>query len=197
MFSFISQLESRIASRAESLEEVHLCAAIDAQLTNVLPSKTNVNPSTIVTHGKDEDSTKNEREVIFDDYINPNSVQNCFSPFVPTSSDRIQAFIELTQLKPQDNVLDLGCGDGRVCIAVTKTIGCRAIGVDVSPPCIAMARNVAQEENICETKCAFFEADATVNPDILLSGKPVSNITLVILRERRFYFPRLCMCFAA
>jgi len=94
-------------------------------------------------------------------------------------------------------VLDIGCGDGRVCIAVRKTIGCRAIGVDVSPPYIAMARNVAQEENIHESKCAFFEADATVNPDILLSGKPVSNITLVILRERRFYFPRLCMCFAA
>ena len=136
-------------------------------------------------------------------------------------------------------MLDIGCGDGRVCIAVRKTIGesgssgyfvpkwilsrqeiserwyyfvrllfftliaifyplgCRAIGVDVSPPYIAMARNVAQEENIRESKCAFFEADATVTPDILLSGKPVSNIALVIFREKRFYFPRLCMCFAA
>ena len=82
-------------------------------------------------------------------------------------------------------------------IAIVYPLGCRAIGVDVSPPCIAMARNLAQEENICETKCAFFEADATVSPDILLSGKPVSNIPLVNFRERRFNFPRLCMCCAA
>mmetsp|Transcript_20371 Transcript_20371/g.29048 ORF Transcript_20371/g.29048 Transcript_20371/m.29048 type:complete len:109 (+) Transcript_20371:354-680(+) len=40
-----------------------------------------------------------------------------------------------------------------------------------------MARNVAQEENIRESKCAFFEADATVTPDILLSeASPLSPV---------------------
>ena len=31
-----------------------------------------------------------------------------------------------------DVVLDIGCGDGRVLVAVAKVLGCRGIGVDVS-----------------------------------------------------------------
>lgn len=123
MTSFISELESRIAARAELLEELHLYAAIDAQLTNIPwgsgTGKTNANPIIAATTTQSEEV----EDVIFDDYINPNSVRNCFSPFVPSSSDRIKAFIDCTRLKSNDVVLDIGCGDGRICIAVTKLIG--------------------------------------------------------------------------
>jgi predicted TPR repeat methyltransferase len=113
----ITELESRIAARSEILEDIHLCAAIDAQLTK-LPQNT-VGSSRIArltTQVKVED-------VIFDDYINPSSVQNCLSPFTPSPSERIQAFINDVQLKSSDVVLDIGCGDGRVCIAVAKSVG--------------------------------------------------------------------------
>lgn len=125
MSSFITELETRITPRADLLEEIHLCAAIDAQLTNV-PTVAASSKSQISASSRIDAMTmqpKSTEEVIFDDYINPNSVRNCFSPFVPSSSDRIKSFINDTQLKPNDVVLDIGCGDGRVCIAVTKSAG--------------------------------------------------------------------------
>ena len=49
--------------------------------------------------------------------------------------------------------------------------GCKAIGMDVSPPCIEMAKTIAREEGISNTQCKFFQADATINPNKLFSGK--------------------------
>jgi hypothetical protein len=34
-----------------------------------------------------------------------------------------------------------------------------------------MAKEVAREENMSENQCSFYEADATIDPDILLCGK--------------------------
>ncbi|CAN0217959.1 unnamed protein product, partial [Phaeothamnion confervicola] len=39
-----------------------------------------------------------------------------------------------------DVIADVGCGDGRVLLAAAAVIGCRGIGIDVSPECIAVAR---------------------------------------------------------
>lgn len=38
----------------------------------------------------------------------------------------------VTDLKSDDVVLDVGCGDGRVLVALAKALGCRGIGVDIS-----------------------------------------------------------------
>ena len=108
---------------------------------------------------------------IFDDYSNPNSVRNCLSPYVPTTSERIDACFSLVNLTQDDVLMDIGCGDGRVCISATKLTGCKSIGVDVSPLCIKMAQDVANEEGFTAEDCSFYEADATIDTDILLSGK--------------------------
>jgi len=49
--------------------------------------------------------------------------------------------------------------------------GCRAIGLDVSPLCTSLASKIAEEEGIENGQCSFYEIDATIDPDILLSGK--------------------------
>ena len=51
--------------------------------------------------------------------------------------------------------------------------GCKAIGLDVSPLCIEMAKKVASEEGMEKGQCSFFELDATIDPRILLSGTEV------------------------
>jgi hypothetical protein len=33
-----------------------------------------------------------------------------------------------------------------------------------------MAKEVAREENLLEEQCSFYEADATIDPDVLLCG---------------------------
>lgn len=101
--SFASSLEERLKERSDDLEEVHLDAAIDAQLT------------------LDDDN------VIFDDYANPNAVRNCLSPYVPSTAARIDAvcrqFLGEQQEQEQETWLDIGCGDGRVCLAAAKFQG--------------------------------------------------------------------------
>ena len=49
--------------------------------------------------------------------------------------------------------------------------GCTAIGFDVSPPCIALANQIANEEGLSQSQCYFFEVDATIDPERLLAGK--------------------------
>jgi len=157
----IDSLECRLAERSENLEEAHLEAAIDAQLTDC---SSNAQPAIASERTP-------QHEAIFDDYANPNSVNNCFSPYVPTTSEKIAAFLSFAGLTRDDLLLDIGCGDGRVCITAAKLSRCRSVGIDVSPLCIAMAKEVAQEEGLDQSQCSFYEADATIDPDLLLAGK--------------------------
>jgi 2-polyprenyl-3-methyl-5-hydroxy-6-metoxy-1,4-benzoquinol methylase len=161
---YVSTLEKRLDDRSERLEVLHMEAAIDAQLTDTNTDSSAANPVIAV-------SSTERKEMLFDDYTNPNAVANCLSPYVPTQAERIAAFVSFAGLKADDLLLDLGCGDGRVCIAAAKIAGCRTAGIDVSPPCISMAKEVAREEGLSESQCAFFEADATIDPDVLLAGE--------------------------
>jgi 2-polyprenyl-3-methyl-5-hydroxy-6-metoxy-1,4-benzoquinol methylase len=164
--NYISSLEHRLDARSEKLEYLHMEAAIDAQLTDTNTDSSAANP----VIAPPVSSTKQE-ETLFDDYVNPNAVSNCLSPYVPSEAERIAAFVSFAGLKADDYLLDIGCGDGRVCMAAATMAGCRTAGIDVSPPCIDMANEVAREEGLNESQCAFFEADMTINPDILLAGE--------------------------
>jgi SAM-dependent methyltransferase len=165
--NYVARLEERLASRSDELEEVHMEAAIDAML---------IVPRANATTGDSNFSAT----PLFSDYTNPNAVANCLSPYVPTKADRIAALIRFVRLEPEDVLLDLGCGDGRVCVAASKLTRCRSIGVDLSPPCIRMARQLAVDEG-GGLDCEFIECDATANPQDLLAGKLECRSTIAIL----------------
>jgi tRNA G46 methylase TrmB len=102
---FVSNLEERLRSKSDKIEQLHMEAAIDAEFSEM-------------DNGEDEG-----------DSANPNSVANCLSPYVPTKSERIAAFVSWVGLKGEtsnstgDILLDIGCGDGRVCISAAKLSG--------------------------------------------------------------------------
>mmetsp|Transcript_13221 Transcript_13221/g.21903 ORF Transcript_13221/g.21903 Transcript_13221/m.21903 type:complete len:246 (-) Transcript_13221:168-905(-) len=182
-FEFVHNLESRLKERSDQLEEVHMEAAIDAQLTEVIAGG---NPVV-----RAAEPNKEKEEAIFDDYTNPNSVNNCLSPYVPSQAERIDAFCHWVKLDSSDVLLDIGCGDGRVCVAASKLTGCTSIGLDVSPPCISMAKQVAQEEEL-ENVCQFYEADATIDPDLLLSdSSPIASILKRVTVVYLYTYPTL------
>lgn len=118
MNTYVSNLDRRLKERSDQLENVHLEAAIDAQLTNTNSSESSSNPVIQQREGHDEKET-----IIFEDYTNPNSVANCLSPYVPSSPERIAAFVAWVGLNENDTLLDIGCGDGRVCTAASKLSG--------------------------------------------------------------------------
>lgn len=52
-------------------------------------------------------------------------------PFVPIPEDVIPEMLELASVRPNETVVDLGSGDGRIVIAAAKQFGATAIGVEV------------------------------------------------------------------
>ncbi len=54
------------------------------------------------------------------------------APYLPTLSLQIDTALDLIDLKPEDTLLELGCGDGRVLIAAAKR-GINCIAYEINP----------------------------------------------------------------
>jgi hypothetical protein len=64
--------------------------------------------------------------------------------FEPTPPAVVTAMLELARVGPDDFLIDLGSGDGRIPIAAARAYGARALGVDVDPRRIRQAREDAK-----------------------------------------------------
>jgi len=53
--------------------------------------------------------------------------------FVPTPHEVVEIMLRLADVKKDDIVYDLGCGDGRIVVAAAKKVGCKATGYDIDP----------------------------------------------------------------
>src|SRR3974390_995904 len=54
-------------------------------------------------------------------------------PYVPTPPVVVDEMLRLANVGPDDFVIDLGSGDGRILIAAAKKFGARGVGVDLDP----------------------------------------------------------------
>ena len=71
-------------------------------------------------------------------------------PFVPTPPAVVDAMLDLARLRPEDYVIDLGSGDGRIIIAAAKKYGARGFGVEIDGSLVAEARREAQRQGVAE-----------------------------------------------
>jgi len=55
------------------------------------------------------------------------------APYVVTDNDVVNAMLELAAVRPNERVVDLGSGDGRILIAAARSLGARGLGVDIDP----------------------------------------------------------------
>ena len=53
------------------------------------------------------------------------------APYVVTDYDVVNAMLELADIRPNERVVDLGSGDGRILIAAARSHGARGLGVDI------------------------------------------------------------------
>jgi SAM-dependent methyltransferase len=106
-------------------------------------------------------------------------------PYVPTPQVVVDEMLRLADVRPDDFVIDLGCGDGRIPVTAAAYFGARALGVDIDPGRIAESRANAKAAGVTDrvefVNRNLFELDfskATVVtmyllPDINLKLRPL------------------------
>jgi cyclopropane fatty-acyl-phospholipid synthase-like methyltransferase len=67
--------------------------------------------------------------------------------FLPTPPEVVEKMLELAQVKKDDLLYDLGCGDGRIVISAAKKYGCKSVGYDIDPN-----RVIESQKNVVENK---------------------------------------------
>ena len=71
--------------------------------------------------------------------------------WVPTPDEVVDRMLTMAQVTPQDFVMDLGAGDGKIAIAAAKKFGARAIGIEYNPDMVKHANANAQAAGVAGT----------------------------------------------
>jgi len=79
-------------------------------------------------------------------------------PFVPTPYVVIEEMLRLAKVTPQDYVMDLGSGDGRVLITATQRYGASGMGVDLDGDLVAQSMASAAEAGVSD-RVSFLQQD--------------------------------------
>jgi len=69
-------------------------------------------------------------------------------PYVPTREQVVEEMLRMADVKPNDVVYDLGCGDGRIVVMAAQKFGARGVGVDIDPKRIEEARANASKAGV-------------------------------------------------
>ena len=65
--------------------------------------------------------------------------------WVPTPNAVVDRMLDMAKVTPQDTVVDLGAGDGKIAIAAGK-LGANALGIEYNPDMVKLANCLAQVE---------------------------------------------------
>lgn len=103
-------------------------------------------------------------------------------PYVPTEQKTVEAMLDMAKVGPNDFVIDLGSGDGRIVVTAAKSYGAKGFGVDLNPQRIKEANENAESAKVTD-KVKFYNqnlfdtkiGDATVLTMYLL---PSVNLQL-------------------
>jgi hypothetical protein len=103
-------------------------------------------------------------------------------PYVPTPQSVVERMLEIAHVGPQDYVIDLGSGDGRIVVTAAKKYGARGFGVDLNPTRIAEANENARKAGVTD-KVQFhqrnlFETDLSAATVLTMYLLPRVNLDL-------------------
>ncbi len=68
--------------------------------------------------------------------------------WVPTPDEVVERMLNMAQTKPEDYVVDLGAGDGKIAIAAAKKFGARSLGIEYNPDMVAHAQRNARAAGV-------------------------------------------------
>jgi SAM-dependent methyltransferase len=103
-------------------------------------------------------------------------------PYVPTPQEVVERMLEVAKVGPEDYVIDLGSGDGRIVITAARKFGARGFGVDLNPARVAEAQENARKARVADRvtfqQGDLFEADLSQATVITMYLLPQVNLEL-------------------
>lgn len=99
------------------------------------------------------------------------------APYVATDYEVVDAMLAMADIRPDNVVVDLGSGDGRILIAAARSHGARGVGVDIDPARIREATANAQAAGVTN-RVAFRREDLFRTPI-----RDADVVTLYLLQE--------------
>ena len=98
-------------------------------------------------------------------------------PYIQTPSNVVDAMLAIADVGPQDYLVDLGSGDGRIVIAAAKQYGARGLGIDYDQTLIAESRANAALAGVSD-KVRFLQQDI-----FLADFRDATVVTMYLLPE--------------
>jgi len=99
------------------------------------------------------------------------------APYVPTPQSTVDRMLELAGVGPDDYVVDLGSGDGRIPITAAKKFGARSLGIEIEADLIQKSRFDARSAGVADR--ATFKTEDLFTTDL----RPATVLTLYLFRE--------------
>ena len=79
-------------------------------------------------------------------------------PYIQTPQAVVEKMLDLAQVGPDDFLIDLGSGDGRIVITAAQRHGARGFGVELDPSLVALSNAAARKAGVAE-RARFFARD--------------------------------------
>ena len=79
-------------------------------------------------------------------------------PYVPSPQSVVADMLRYAEVGPQDFLIDLGSGDGRIVLTAAKVFGARGFGVEIKEELVKRANQAARNEGIAD-RVKFVQQD--------------------------------------
>lgn len=103
-------------------------------------------------------------------------------PYVPTPQEVVDKMLAMARVTPNDYLIDLGSGDGRIVVTAVQKYGARGFGVDLNPQRIREAVENALKNGVSDRTAFYqrnlFETDLSAASVITMYLLPRVNMAL-------------------
>jgi len=82
-------------------------------------------------------------------------------PFITTPPEVVERMLQMAGTRPDDLVIDLGSGDGRIVIAAAHKFGARGLGIELDAALVAKSRENARTMKV-QDRASFVQGDVLV-----------------------------------
>ncbi len=99
------------------------------------------------------------------------------APYVPSPQKVVEQMLEAADLKPNETVYDLGCGDGRILFTAAREFRAKAVGVEINDKLVRDAREQAHKLGL-DNRVEIIEGDL-MHADL----RPADVVTVYLLTD--------------